>query len=68
MHHVTTRAQSCMTCHNDRRAFGTENFANCKRCHEGTTFRFSFFPLASPQNDEALSMTGIPGVKRSHDP
>ena len=40
MHHAAPRAQSCMTCHNDRRAFGIADFANCKRCHEGTTFRF----------------------------
>ena len=40
MHHASARSQSCATCHNDKRAFGIENFVNCKRCHEGTTFRF----------------------------
>lgn len=40
MHFASARAQSCASCHNDKRAFGTENFANCKRCHEGRTFRF----------------------------
>lgn len=40
MHHASARAMSCASCHNDKRAFGITNFANCKRCHEGTTFRF----------------------------
>lgn len=39
-HFGTGRAQNCMTCHNDRRAFGGDNFADCKRCHTGQTFRF----------------------------
>jgi c(7)-type cytochrome triheme protein len=39
-HPFTQRGQSCETCHNDQRAFGIANFANCKRCHQGTTFRF----------------------------
>jgi c(7)-type cytochrome triheme protein len=34
------RAQTCMTCHNNRRAFGGDDFADCKRCHKGQTFRF----------------------------
>jgi c(7)-type cytochrome triheme protein len=29
---------SCRTCHNDSRAFGEANFANCKRCHTGAGF------------------------------
>jgi hypothetical protein len=29
-----------MTCHNNRRAFGGDDFADCKRCHTGQTFRF----------------------------
>jgi len=29
---------SCRTCHNDRRAFGERDFANCKRCHTGAGF------------------------------
>lgn len=40
MHHASERAQSCRTCHNDRRAFGIENFANCRRCHQGQHFYF----------------------------
>lgn len=29
---------SCRSCHNDRRAFGENDFANCKRCHGGSGF------------------------------
>lgn len=39
-HFGSGRAQSCMTCHNNRRAFGGDDFADCKRCHTGQTFRF----------------------------
>ncbi len=39
-HFGSARAQSCMTCHNNRRAFGGDDFADCKRCHRGQTFRF----------------------------
>ena len=38
--HDGRRAQSCETCHNDQRAFGIASFSNCKRCHQGPTFRF----------------------------
>jgi c(7)-type cytochrome triheme protein len=38
-HFNTTRAQSCMTCHNGRRAFGDADFNDCKRCHKAPTFR-----------------------------
>jgi hypothetical protein len=38
-HFPTTRAQTCMTCHNGRRTFGETNFNDCKRCHTGPTFR-----------------------------
>lgn len=38
-HFASGRAQSCMTCHNDRRAFGDANFGDCRRCHKSTTFR-----------------------------
>jgi hypothetical protein len=38
-HFPTTRAQSCMTCHNGQRTFGETNFNDCKRCHTGQTFR-----------------------------
>ena len=39
-HFGSARAQTCMTCHNNRRAFGGDDFADCKRCHKGQTFRF----------------------------
>ena len=39
-HHATERAQSCMTCHNGKRAFGGDDFTVCKRCHTGTTWHF----------------------------
>lgn len=39
-HFGSARAQSCMTCHNNRRAFGGDDFSDCKRCHKGQTFRF----------------------------
>jgi c(7)-type cytochrome triheme protein len=39
-HFGSGRGQSCMTCHNNRRAFGGDDFAACKRCHTGQTFRF----------------------------
>jgi hypothetical protein len=67
MHHLTTRAQSCTSCHNDRRAFGTENFANCKRCHEGTTFRFSFFQNFFKRGPQGLTNAFAPEALRSHD-
>jgi len=39
-HFGSGRAQNCMTCHNNRRAFGGDDFNDCKRCHKGQTFRF----------------------------
>ncbi|HEX8722409.1 MAG TPA: cytochrome c3 family protein [Pyrinomonadaceae bacterium] len=39
-HFGSARAQSCLTCHDNRRAFGGDDFADCKRCHQGQTFRF----------------------------
>lgn len=40
MHFAPAAVRSCATCHNDRRAFGDDNFANCDRCHGQRTFRF----------------------------
>ena len=40
MHHAAPRAQSCMTCHNNRRAFGGDDFTDCKRCHTGSAWHF----------------------------
>ena len=37
-HFSSSRAMSCMNCHNDKRAFGERNFANCKRCHTKPSF------------------------------
>jgi c(7)-type cytochrome triheme protein len=39
-HHATGRGQSCMTCHEGKRAFGGDDFTACKRCHTGTAWRF----------------------------
>jgi c(7)-type cytochrome triheme protein len=40
MHFASQRGQSCAGCHNGTRAFGADDFANCKRCHTGPSFRF----------------------------
>jgi c(7)-type cytochrome triheme protein len=40
MHFAPARTSSCATCHNERRAFGDQNFSNCRKCHEGASFRF----------------------------
>jgi c(7)-type cytochrome triheme protein len=40
MHHASPGAQSCMTCHDDRRAFGGDDFKDCTRCHRGDAWRF----------------------------
>lgn len=40
MHHASPRAQSCQTCHDNRRAFGGDDFSDCKRCHEGNAWHF----------------------------
>ncbi|MFV0389347.1 MAG: cytochrome c3 family protein [Pyrinomonadaceae bacterium] len=40
MHFPPKGAKSCATCHNGGRAFGENNFDNCKRCHQGSNFRF----------------------------
>jgi c(7)-type cytochrome triheme protein len=39
-HHASGRTQSCMTCHDGKRAFGGDDFAACKRCHTGPKWRF----------------------------
>lgn len=39
-HHATGRGQSCMTCHDGKRAFGGDDFSVCKRCHTGAAWRF----------------------------
>src|SRR5688500_14716885 len=40
MHFARSGVSSCAACHNNRRAFGGNDFADCKRCHEGSTFKF----------------------------
>lgn len=39
-HHASGRTQSCMTCHDGKRAFGGDDFTVCKRCHTGNVWRF----------------------------
>jgi len=39
-HRSNGKTLSCATCHNDKRAFGTADFANCDRCHKGNSFSF----------------------------
>jgi hypothetical protein len=39
-HHASGRTQSCMTCHDGKRAFGGDDFSVCKRCHTGSAWRF----------------------------
>jgi len=40
-HYSNPRAQSCMTCHNGKRAFGDRGpgFTDCRRCHKGLNFK-----------------------------
>jgi c(7)-type cytochrome triheme protein len=40
MHHASAAAQSCISCHNDKRAFGVADFKNCTRCHRGSAWHF----------------------------
>ena len=40
MHFAPERSRSCGGCHNGKRAFGPDDFSNCKRCHSPKTFKF----------------------------
>ncbi|HKP68677.1 MAG TPA: cytochrome c3 family protein [Pyrinomonadaceae bacterium] len=40
MHLVSSRVKSCASCHNNQRAFGGNDFSDCKRCHQGRSFGF----------------------------
>jgi c(7)-type cytochrome triheme protein len=40
MHHANPRARSCMSCHDNRRAFGGDDFTDCARCHKGAAWHF----------------------------
>jgi c(7)-type cytochrome triheme protein len=39
-HHASGRTQSCMSCHDGKRAFGGDDFSVCKRCHTGDRWYF----------------------------
>lgn len=41
MHFAAKNAQSCASCHNNKRAFGGDDFQDCRRCHKGNSFKFS---------------------------
>lgn len=41
MHFPPKNAQSCASCHNNKRAFGGDDFSDCRRCHRGNTYKFS---------------------------
>jgi len=39
-HFVATRGMTCLTCHNGKRSFGGDlAFKDCRRCHNGPTFK-----------------------------
>jgi len=40
MHLASNKTQNCGTCHDNKRAFGGQDFSDCKRCHQGASFRF----------------------------
>lgn len=40
MHFAPRNGVNCAACHNNRRAFGGEDFSDCRRCHRGGSFRF----------------------------
>ena len=40
MHFARSGTLSCGSCHDNKRAFGGTDFADCKRCHQGTSFKF----------------------------
>jgi c(7)-type cytochrome triheme protein len=39
-HHALARAFSCASCHNGERAFGSDDFSACRRCHKGSAWHF----------------------------
>jgi c(7)-type cytochrome triheme protein len=39
MHFAPSGRLSCASCHNNKRAFGGNDFSDCKRCHTGKTFK-----------------------------
>jgi c(7)-type cytochrome triheme protein len=40
MHFAPKNVQSCASCHNNKRAFGGDDTADCARCHRGETYKF----------------------------
>lgn len=40
MHFPPAGRASCGACHNGTKTFGANDFTNCKRCHNGNSFRF----------------------------
>lgn len=40
MHFAPRGLLSCGGCHNGKRAFGADDFSNCRKCHRGNSFRF----------------------------
>ena len=40
MHHAPPGAKSCASCHDDKRAFGGDDFQDCTRCHRGSVWHF----------------------------
>ena len=39
-HHAPAGARSCASCHDNKRAFGGDDFNNCTRCHRGSAWHF----------------------------
>jgi c(7)-type cytochrome triheme protein len=40
MHFAPRNTPSCAACHNNQKAFGGDDFSDCKRCHRGGSFKF----------------------------
>jgi c(7)-type cytochrome triheme protein len=40
MHKAPAKALSCASCHNNKRAFGGDDFSDCTRCHRGSSYKF----------------------------
>ena len=39
-HRAPAGTRSCASCHDNRRAFGGDDFTDCKRCHEGNAWHY----------------------------
>jgi c(7)-type cytochrome triheme protein len=39
-HHAPAGTRSCASCHDNRRAFGGDDFNDCTRCHQGKAWHF----------------------------